>query len=128
MKNYLLIGLGGFVGANVRYWLGLAISGLTGGAAFPLPTLFINLTGSLIIGFVLGLYERFALPSELRLTFVTGFLGAYTTFSSFSYETVNLARHDEMLLASLYVLASLTLGMLAVWSGFTLSRMVRRTA
>jgi CrcB protein len=127
MRNYLLIGLGGFVGANVRYWLGMAINGLTSGAAFPLSTLFINLTGSLIIGFVLGLYERFTLSSQLRLTFVTGFLGAYTTFSSFSYEVVNLARHDEILLALLYVLASLTLGVLAVWFGFTLSKMVRRT-
>ncbi len=128
MRNYLLIGLGGFVGANIRYWLGMAISGLTTGAAFPLSTLFINLSGSLIIGFVLGLYERFTLSSQLRLTFVTGFLGAYTTFSSFSYEVINLARHDDILLAIFYVLVSLTFGMLAVWSGFFLSKMVRRLA
>ena len=84
------VGLGGFLGANARYLLGSYISDRWG-AVFPLGTFIINITGSFILGFFMAFAEErpFIAPSA-RLMFAVGFVGAYTTFSTFEYETMRL--------------------------------------
>lgn len=111
------ISMGAVLGANARYLVSQWMTSRWPGP-FPWGTLLINVTGSLIIGFYLTLVtERFAGRATTRLFIATGFLGAYTTFSTFSYETVTLIRQGLFLGAVLYVLASLVLGMAAVVAG-----------
>lgn len=115
----LTIGLGAILGANARYLLGVWAAARWPGA-FPWGTLLINVTGSLVIGFYLTLItERFAGRATTRLFVATGFLGAYTTFSTLSYETVTLVQQGLALTALGYVAASLGLGLLAVIAGST---------
>jgi CrcB protein len=79
----------------------------------------------LLIGLILGFAEvRDSLPREARLLLVTGFLGSYTTFSAFGYETYDLARTDDMFRAVFYVVASVAAGIVAAWAGANISRMV----
>src|SRR5688572_4313096 len=86
MMTILLVGVGGFVGANIRYGIA-AWSVRRHGQHFPIGTLIANLTGSLLMGLILGLID----DRELRLLLASGFLGAETTFSTFAVETVMLA-------------------------------------
>jgi CrcB protein len=122
MKETLLVGFGGFAGANARYWLGVLFAAIGLTPKFPLPTFLINISGSLIIGVFFGLFQRFNLPVEYRLFFATGILGGYTTFSSFSYETLSLWRDGEVGMALAYIGFSVILGLVAVWLGYTLAR------
>jgi CrcB protein len=111
------IGGGGFCGANARYLVGIWAAGLFG-TAFPWATLLINVSGSFVLGFYLTLVtERFTGRSTTRLFLATGFLGAYTTFSTFSYETVQLAAGGVTLPTLAYVVGSLVLGLVAVVGG-----------
>src|SRR6476661_8817976 len=90
LMDYLWVGLGGFLGANARYILGLWIVGRVG-SAFPWNTLLINVTGSLAIGVILTvLTERIVADPAWRLFLVVGFLGGYTTFSSYTFEAISL--------------------------------------
>jgi CrcB protein len=108
---------GAVLGANARYLVGEWATTRWPGP-FPWGTLLINCTGSLIIGFYLTLViERFAGRSSTRLFVATGFLGAYTTFSTFSYETVTLIQQGRVTAAILYVIASLILGLVGVIAG-----------
>jgi len=118
---FLTISLGAVLGANLRYLVGLyAVERF--GASFPYGTLFINVSGSLAIGFFLTLgYERLSLPPLVRLFFATGFLGAYTTFSTFSFETAALIREGAYLAALTYVAASMVGGMIAVFLGIVVA-------
>ena len=111
------ISCGAVLGANARYFVGFWAAARWPGA-FPWGTLLINVTGSLVIGFYLTLVtERFAGRATTRLFVATGFLGAYTTFSTFSYETVTLVRQGLVAAAIGYVAASLVLGLAAVVAG-----------
>src|SRR5579871_2174316 len=93
------VGLGGFLGANARYLLGTFISERWG-AAFPYGTFVINVTGSFILGFFMAyVQDRQWLEPNIRLLFAVGFVGAYTTFSTFEYETMRLMQQGEMMLA-----------------------------
>ncbi len=93
------VGLGGFLGANARYLLGGLISNRWG-TAFPFGTFVINVTGSFILGFFLAYAEdRPFLEPSLRLMFAVGFVGAYTTFSTFEFETLRLIQEREFLYA-----------------------------
>ncbi len=125
-RYYLIVGSGGILGALVRYWTGSLFKIETGG--FPTGTLLINLLGSFILGLFLTLLaERLAgLRPEWRLFFATGFVGAFTTFSTFSNETLALFRGGFWLTGLLYSVASLVGGMLAVWLGFQLARRFSR--
>jgi len=121
LNKILLIGAGGFVGAIIRYWVGSYIQTLSKGAAFPYATLLINVTGGLVIGYLAQLALHNVLSLEMRLLLITGFLGAYTTFSTFGNETVLLMQSNNSLLAYMYIAASIILGLGAVWLGQTLA-------
>jgi CrcB protein len=117
MKNALIIGIGGFFGAIARYAVGLWI-GQKWGRSFPLGTFFINVSGSFLIGFLMSLFtERLMLNPQWRMFFVIGFLGAYTTFSTFEYETGALLKDGEWLIASLNVMLSVLIGFAALKLG-----------
>jgi len=117
MQNIFIIGIGGFLGAVARYGVGLWI-GQKWGRSFPLGTFFINVSGSFLIGFLMALFtERIMLNPQWRMFLVIGFLGAYTTFSTFEYETGALLRDSEWLIASLNVVLSVFVGFIALKLG-----------
>jgi fluoride exporter len=124
--DYLLVGLGGFLGANARYVLSTWIVARAG-TLFPLHTLLINVSGSLAIGVILVLLtERLSLDPAWRLLLVVGFLGGYTTFSSYTIEALGLIEAGEWLLATWYVLGSNGLGLAATLLGMSLARNLGR--
>lgn len=125
MRAVILVGLGGVFGALARFWGGIVLTQRLG-AAFPYATLVINITGCLVLGLVGTLaVERPALvTNDLRLLVGVGFCGAYTTFSTFGFETVSLLRAGDVSAALLYVLGSNALGLLAVALGFYLARAI----
>ena len=95
--DYVWVGLGGFLGANARYALGVWLVGRWG-MAFPWSTLLINVTGSLAIGLILTvLTEKLVVDPAWRLLLVVGFLGGYTTFSSYTFEALTLGAEGEWL-------------------------------
>ncbi len=124
MANVLIIGIGGFVGAISRYWVALWI-GQRWGRSFPLGTFVINVTGSFLIGLLMTLMaERFTENPQWRLLLVVGFLGAYTTFSTFEYETGALMKDGEWLYASLNVIGSVVVGFIALKLGEVIAKSI----
>ncbi|CAA9487862.1 MAG: Fluoride ion transporter CrcB [uncultured Rubrobacteraceae bacterium] len=121
MANVALVAVGGGLGAAARYLAGLWIAARLG-AGFPWGTFFVNVTGSFLIGLVLVLVGRGTLPAEARLFFAVGILGGYTTFSSFSYETLQLANGGDMVLVLLNTLGQVLAGLLAVYLGVVVGR------
>ena len=119
--NVLLVAAGGAIGAAARYLAGLWIAARLG-ASFPWGTFFVNVTGSFLIGIVLVLVEGGTLPAEARLFLAVGILGGYTTFSSFSYETLQLLNGGDMVPVLLNVLGQLLIGLLAVYLGVIFAR------
>src|SRR4051812_18991785 len=111
LVSSVTIGCGGFLGANARYSLGLAIASMWG-TSFPWGTLLINVSGSFVLGFFLTLVVKKVSGSPALRSFVaTGFMGAFTTFSTFSYETTQLLLAGSQLSAVTYVASSLILGL-----------------
>jgi CrcB protein len=124
MKELLLIGLGGALGALSRYGFGQFTSRYYLGH-FPLGTWLINVLGSFFIGILFVLIvERVKIHADYRLVFMVGFLGAFTTFSSFSLETINLMMNGRIFTALFYVLASVMVCLLATWLGIVLGRVI----
>jgi CrcB protein len=124
MQNYLIIGLGGFLGAVARYAVSLWI-GQRWGRVFPLGTFFINISGSFLIALVMSLsIERLMISPQWRLFLAVGFLGAYTTFSTFEFETGTLLRDGEWLIAGLNVVLSVLAGFIALKTGEVISKMI----
>ena len=122
MTRLLLVGLGGSLGAMARYAVSLAVARYWDGE-FPLGTFVANVSGCFALGFFATLgAERAALDPSLRLAVATGFLGAYTTFSTFGYETHRLLESGAWLWAAANALGSLLAGLAAVWLGVVLSR------
>jgi CrcB protein len=120
--RYLLVAIGGGTGALARYVAASAIMTRFGGR-FPLGTLAINVTGSFLIGFLMTtLTERFQLDPRWRLLLVVGFLGGYTTFSSFEWETYTTVREGGLWTGMLNVVSSVMLGYVAVSLGSMLAR------
>ena len=126
MGDLLVVGLGGFAGAAARYGLGLWVIARLG-SGFPFHTLLINVTGSLAVGaLVVLLTERFVLDPAWRLLLVVGFLGGYTTFSSYTFEALALAEEGRWLEAVLYALGSNGIGLAAAYLGLVLARAATR--
>jgi len=122
--NYLIIGIGGFAGAITRYALAVWI-GQKWGRSFPLGTFVINVSGSFLIGLLMTLLtEKFMANPQWRLLLVVGFLGAYTTFSTFEYETGSLIKDSEIVLAALNVVLSVVLGFVALKMGEVIAKSI----
>jgi fluoride exporter len=112
-----MVMLGGATGSLARYLVGAAIMNRVGGR-FPLGTVFINITGSFLIGFLMTLLTGRLSPHPLlRPLLVVGFLGGYTTFSSFEWETLGLVGDGARWLGLINVIGSVVLGYIAVWLG-----------
>jgi CrcB protein len=124
LTKYLAVAGGGAVGAMLRYYI--TLSGLSRTAQpFPTATFVINITGSFIIGFFLTLVtERIPINPHLRLAVAVGFVGAYTTFSTFEYETARLVEGKDFVYGFLYVVLSFAVGFGAVWAGILLARQI----
>ncbi len=119
--NVLLVAIGGAISAAARYLAGLWIAARFG-ADFPWGTFFVNVTGSFLIGIVLVLVQGGTLPAGARLFVAIGILGGYTTFSSFSYETLQLLNNGDVMPVLLNTLGQLLLGLLAVYLGVAFAR------
>ena len=114
---YLAVGAGALLGANVRYLLA-NWAAARWGDSFPYGTFIINISGAFAIGLVLSLLSaRAGFGPNARLFIVTGFLGGYTTFSSYAWEALMLASDGAWLRLALYVVGSNVLGLLGVWLG-----------
>jgi CrcB protein len=117
LQKYLLIAAGGALGSIARYWVGSTISGRMG-AKFPYGTFVINITACIVIGFTLTyLGKRADLSPAWRYLFPVGFIGAYSTFSTYEWETLSTLRSGAFALGAVYALGSLVLGLAAVWAG-----------
>jgi CrcB protein len=113
---FWLVGLGGIVGTLCRFYLGRWAS-LKAGTRFPWGTWGINLSGSLILGMLFALHNRDVLTDEVWWTLGVGFCGAYTTFSTFGYETQLLLEKKQLRRAAVYIVSSIALGLLMAWCG-----------
>lgn len=123
MLKIILVLLGGAIGTGCRYGLSSLIYSRIERPTFPYANLIINVSGSFAIGLLAELFEGRALVSPaIRAALLTGFLGGYTTFSSFSYETFSLIRDGEWLRATLNSAGSVLLGLAAVWLGVRLAQ------
>lgn len=124
MDRILLISIGAAAGANARYWIGVwTLQSL--GPRFPYGTLFVNVTGSLILGFLVALAADKLLPEPWRLLLAVGFCGSYTTFSSYAVESVDLLSGDVPWLSWLNIIGNNLLALLAVLGGIWLARVLR---
>ena len=124
LQKYLLIALGGALGSILRYWVGSTV-GSRMGMRFPYGTLIVNITACLIIGFTLTYMGRRAdLNPAWRYLIPIGFIGAYSTFSTYEWETLSNLRSGAIFLAALYAGGSLVLGLIAVWGGSLLAEAV----
>ena len=121
-RELLYVGLGGFLGANARLLVNRAILRWLG-ASYPYGTLLVNLTGSFLLGFFLiWVTERVLSDYHLRLFFAIGFCGAYTTFSSYSFETFTLFEQGHYWLAASNVLGNNILALAAIFAGAVVAR------
>ena len=100
MNKIILVGVGGFIGAALRYLIGGYVQNLTQSIAFPYGTLVVNITGCFLIGILSQLVEFHAgLTAEMRILLMVGLLGSFTTYSTFSNETINLLQDQRIFLA-----------------------------
>ncbi|MGC1465063.1 MAG: fluoride efflux transporter CrcB [Pseudolabrys sp.] len=120
--NYLIVFVGGGIGAAMRHGFNVAFSRALG-TAFPYATLFENVTGSLAMGLLVATFAfRSEIPQHMRLFLTTGILGGYTTFSTFSLDTALLYERGEIGTAALYVLLSMALSIGGLFAGLALVR------
>ena len=124
MGKLFLIGLAGFIGTLGRYWL----SGLVArryGETFPSGTLAVNLIGCFLVGILFYLLqERFLVNQTVRTIIMIGFLGGFTTFSSFGLQTFTLLQNGQFGLAALNVSLSNLIGLILVWAGYSIGKML----
>ena len=124
VTKIISVAVGGAFGAVARYLINISPLAVVF-AKFPLPTFFINVLGSFLIGFLfILLTDKFAADENLRLALLVGFLGAFTTFSTFELEIFNLTREREFAATLAYLFLSVLLGFLAVMSGVWLAKRV----
>jgi fluoride exporter len=126
--TYFWLAIGGALGTMLRFWLNGVVSNYF--VTFPMGTLVINVTGSFLIAFFATLTDtngRWLVSPTYRIFFMTGICGGYTTFSSFSLQTLNLARDGEWLYAGLNVLLSVALCLIAAWLGYVAAMFINST-
>jgi fluoride exporter len=122
--QYVAVAAGAVLGANLRFVIGAWLADRWG-ADFPYGTLIINISGSFAIGLLLSLLgQRLDVNPLWRLFFATGFLGGYTTFSAFAWEALTLAQDGALFRAIVYVVASNLIGLLGVWLGAAMGRLI----
>jgi len=123
VERIIAVGIGSFFGGILRYLFSGWAAALFG-EFFPFGTLIVNILGSFIMGFVMvsGI-EAGIIDFKLRIFLTTGIMGAFTTFSTFSYETMQFIFEGEFLLAALNIVLNLILGLFGVWLGITLARL-----
>lgn len=123
LRNIILVGLGGSAGSILRYLTSVFVNKYFH-SAFPFATFTINLLGCLLIGYLLGTFDKQqVVSSDLKLLFIAGFCGGYTTFSTFAAENYQLMQSGNSLTAFLYIAVSVVICILAVWLGMTISRL-----
>ncbi|HVZ16922.1 MAG TPA: fluoride efflux transporter CrcB [Terriglobales bacterium] len=124
MSKYVIVGVGGFLGAITRFWLGVYV-GTRLGSRFPYGTFIINISGSFLIGLVLTiLAERSTLSPNWRYLIPIGFIGAYTTFSTFEFETLRAMQDGQIAIGLMNVIGSVTMGFIAVWLGVITAKLL----
>lgn len=123
MKIILAIGTGSFIGGISRYLLSQFIQSKFL-STFPLGTLGVNIIGCFLIGLVFGLADRGNLTQEWRLFLATGMMGGFTTFSAFSNETVSMLRDGQLWYASVYIVSSVLLGLIATFIGILIVKLL----
>jgi CrcB protein len=124
LQKYLLIALGGALGSVARYWVGSTVGGRLG-IRFPFGTLAVNISACLVLGFTLTwLGERAEISPAWRFLIPVGFIGSYSTFSTFEWETLETMRSGAFVLGGLYAAGSLILGLAATWCGAALAEML----
>ncbi len=122
--KYFCIALGGSLGAIARYWVDAAVTDRLG-TKFPYGTFLVNVTACLILGFSLVFLDRRTeLNPVWRFLIPIGFIGAYSTFSTFEWETFTTLQTGAFLMAALYLVFSIVLGLIAVWCGVLLAKVV----
>ncbi len=127
MSKLLLIGVGGFIGSVLRYWVSGYVQQVTKSVEFPYGTLVVNLIGCFVIGFLSQLAEtRGVFTAESRAFVFIGVLGGFTTFSTFGNESMNLLRDGENVFSLANVGAHMAFGLGAVWLGRTLAYLIWR--
>ena len=118
MNKIILVGVGGFIGAALRYLITGYVQNLTHSVAFPYGTLVVNITGCFFIGILSQLFEsQSGLTAEMRLFLMIGLLGSFTTYSTFSSETMNLLHDQRLFLALINMSTHIILGLSAVLVG-----------
>ena len=123
MQKYLFIAVGGALGSLARFWVGSTVANRLG-TKFPYGTFVVNMTACLIIGFSLAFLEkRTELNVAWRFLIPIGFIGAYSTFSTFEWEAFSSLQTGAFLVAALYVVLSCFLGLVAVWCGVLIARL-----
>jgi len=124
LKALIFIAMGGAIGAVLRYGASLSVYSLMG-RGFPYGTLFVNVTGSLLMG-LLGvmMLERFNIGPEWRAAVLVGVLGSFTTFSTFSIETLNLLEQGDVMRAVANIVLSVLVCLAAVWFGVLIGRQI----
>jgi fluoride exporter len=124
LQKYLYIAIGGALGTLVRYWVGSAVATRLG-AKFPYGTFVVNITACLVIGFSLELFSKhIGLNPAWQYLVATGFIGAYSTFSTFEWETFANLQTGGIAVAGAYAVSSVVLGLVAVWCGVLLAKFV----
>ena len=127
MNNLFLVGAGGFIGSVLRYWMSGYIQQLAKDTVFPFGTFAVNFLGCLMIGFLSQLAEDYGIfTGEARVLVFVGFLGGFTTFSTFGNETMNLLRDGQNLLAFGNITGHFIFGLGAVWLGRSIAYLIWR--
>jgi fluoride exporter len=124
LQKYFLIAVGGSLGAIARYWVGSAVASRLG-TRFPYGTFVINMSACVILGFTITyLGKRVDLNPAWRYLIPTGFVGAYSTFSTYEWETLSSIRAGAFSLAAVYAIGSLLFGLVAAWAGAVLAEVM----
>ncbi len=121
MKEILMVGAGGFLGAVARYGAGLLSVHALGAGRFPAATWAINIIGSFLLGLAMGFFARNPIPAIYYFCAV-GFCGGFTTFSAFSFEVLQMLRQEQWVAAGIYIILSVVCCVAAAWGGWVLAK------